>query len=239
MKLIGRTLAILGIGLTGALVHSWATPVVLEAPDARAGVTLPPRTPADNGTTTPSGDQTPTDQTPGDEPIDAPDEPTDPQGVGGTGDEPGAEPGEPGVGESGTDWRTLDPTTFATNLTLDQARFLYQYIDETDELGQPLVRFLDARGIEGVYETGHIAGALHLPYEGIAEWSAAFDEVVNGPTNLWVVVYCGGGDCDESKNVRVELSKYGFESVFIFEDGYPAWEAAGLPTATGGSPRGE
>ncbi|MFG0327602.1 MAG: rhodanese-like domain-containing protein [Phycisphaerales bacterium JB037] len=238
MKLIGRTLAILGLGLTGALVHSWATPVVLEAPDARAGVTLPPRTPIESGTTTPPGDQTPTEQTgqPGDEPTDTPE---DSQGVAGGGDQPGAEAGDPGTGGPATDWRTLDPTTFTTNLTLDQTRFLYQYIAETDDLGQPLVRFLDARGIGGVYEAGHIAGAVHLPYEGIAEWSAAFDEVVNGPTNIWVVVYCGGGDCDESKNVRVELSKYGFESVFIFEDGYPAWEAAGLPTATGALPWGE
>jgi len=46
------------------------------------------------------------------------------------------------------------------------------------------------------------------------------------------VIYCKGGDCDESLLVAQELKGMGF-TCHIFLDGYPAWSEAGYPTVKG------
>ncbi len=91
--------------------------------------------------------------------------------------------------------------------------------------------FVDARSLEDFTE-GHIPGAFWVPFE-------AFDNglppVVEGfdPTVMYFV-YCTGGDCHSSHHVGSMLSQLGFENVFVFEPGYPAWEEAGYEVATGG-----
>jgi len=95
--------------------------------------------------------------------------------------------------------------------------------------------FVDAR--EAVeYAEGHIAGAVSLP----------FDEAFKDPKKLAtidpgtkpIIVYCGGGDCEASRNLAYSLIDAGRKKVVIFEDGFPAWKAAGYAVATGKEPGG-
>jgi rhodanese-related sulfurtransferase len=95
--------------------------------------------------------------------------------------------------------------------------------------------FVDAR--EAVeYAEGHIAGAVSLP----------FDEAFKDPKKLAtidpgtkpIIVYCGGGDCEASRNLAYSLIDAGRKKVVIFEDGFPAWKTAGYPVATGKEPGG-
>jgi rhodanese-related sulfurtransferase len=51
-----------------------------------------------------------------------------------------------------------------------------------------------------------------------------------------VVVYCGGGACDASKNLVITLQNFGFSRFHIMTDGFPAWQQAGHPVAKGPSP---
>jgi len=95
--------------------------------------------------------------------------------------------------------------------------------------------FVDAR--EAVeYAEGHIAGAVSLP----------FDEAFKDPKKLAtidpgtkpIIVYCGGGDCEASRNLAYSLIDAGRKKVVIFEDGFPAWKTAGYAVATGKEPGG-
>jgi len=93
--------------------------------------------------------------------------------------------------------------------------------------------FVDARSAHE-YEESHIAGAISLP----------FDDVFRDPDlakklddrGLPVVAYCGGGDCDLSRNLAFSLIEAGHKRVLVFLDGLPAWEQAGLPVAKGTQP---
>ena len=49
----------------------------------------------------------------------------------------------------------------------------------------------------------------------------------------WIVIYCGGGDCDASHNLAQFLGLVGYNKCLIMKVGYPAWAQAGHPTATG------
>ena len=89
--------------------------------------------------------------------------------------------------------------------------------------------FLDARR-SSVYREGHIAGAR--PF---SVWEAGVDDKVraffgeghdpNGP----IVVYCSGGDCEDSHMLGQKLFFAGFNDVLVYKDGFPDWEARKNP----------
>lgn len=93
--------------------------------------------------------------------------------------------------------------------------------------------FVDAR-TAGEYAEGHIAGALHL----------SFDDVFKDPDlakklddrGLPIVAFCGGGDCDLSRNLAFTLIDAGHKRVLVFLDGMTGWTAAGLPVTKGPQP---
>jgi rhodanese-related sulfurtransferase len=91
--------------------------------------------------------------------------------------------------------------------------------------------FIDARRRDE-YEAGHVRDAFFLPAELFSGGARpeAMEYLV--PTDD-VVIYCGGGLCDASKNVAVMLQQFGFTRCRIMHEGYPAWASAGHPTATG------
>jgi rhodanese-related sulfurtransferase len=116
-----------------------------------------------------------------------------------------------------------DPTELPMNIGTAQSFLLY-------ETGQ--VDFVDARAAE-IYEAGHIAGAYSVPYTEAANRVARlYADGFLDPSRR-VVVYCIGGTCDESNYVVRALMQAGFEMIHIDDDGYPAWLAAGHPTAEG------
>lgn len=91
---------------------------------------------------------------------------------------------------------------------------------------------VDARRKEE-FVKGHIPGALSLDIR-------QFDQIF--PTvqprlllELPVVLYCGGGDCEDSHALAERLRGFGYEPL-IYSGGWEAWSAAKLPVETGESP---
>jgi rhodanese-related sulfurtransferase len=98
---------------------------------------------------------------------------------------------------------------------------------------QGLNIFVDARK-EDLYVEGHIPGAMHCdPYDAAAHVDAVLART-NGVER--VIVYCGGGDCEDSIFLCRELIDAGVpeDSVFLFPGGWKEWNAKQLPVETGG-----
>ena len=96
--------------------------------------------------------------------------------------------------------------------------------------------FLDARR-SAAYAQSHIAGAHCLPAweDGLAEkveQLALFTPDLKAP----VVVYCSGGDCQDSHLVAQKLWLAGFRNLRIYTDGYPDWQVKTRPIVQGDRP---
>jgi rhodanese-related sulfurtransferase len=98
------------------------------------------------------------------------------------------------------------------------------------------VLFLDARR-SSVYRDGHIPGA-----RSIAVWEADADEKVKAlyaegrNQSAPIVVYCSGGDCEDSHMLGEKLYFVGFDNVLVYKDGFPDWQKRGLPVHKGDQP---
>jgi rhodanese-related sulfurtransferase len=99
--------------------------------------------------------------------------------------------------------------------------------------------FLDARRTS-VYEQGHIAGAR--PY---SVWESDIDEKVNklfaerGDERQQaqpIVVYCSGGECEDSHMLAQKLWGIQFNNVYVYKDGFPDWQKHGAAVHTGSNP---
>lgn len=91
--------------------------------------------------------------------------------------------------------------------------------------------FLDARRSEA-FHTGHILGARSLP-----AWEANLSERIQRlamlapDPRLPVVIYCSGGDCQDSHLVAEALRPAGFVNLRIYREGYPDWVNRGGKTS--------
>jgi len=98
------------------------------------------------------------------------------------------------------------------------------------------VPFLDARR-SSVYRDGHISGAR--PF---SVWESDIDDKVKAffdeghDPNGVIVVYCSGGDCEDSHTLAQKLYMAGFDDVLVYKDGFPDWEKRGLPVSKGDKP---
>jgi rhodanese-related sulfurtransferase len=98
------------------------------------------------------------------------------------------------------------------------------------------VLFLDARR-SSVYRDGHIAGS-----RSISVWEADVDDKVRAlfsegrDQSAPIVVYCSGGDCEDSHMLGQKLYFVGYDNVLVYKDGYPDWQKRGLPVAKGDAP---
>lgn len=83
--------------------------------------------------------------------------------------------------------------------------------------------FIDARRTD-VYNAGHVKGARSMPV-----WEADIDDRVreffNEVTDQQqpIVVYCTGGNCEDSHMLAEKLWGAGFENVLVHTDGFPGW----------------
>jgi len=90
--------------------------------------------------------------------------------------------------------------------------------------------FVDSRR-KDVYVAGHVAGAFRAD---MVSFKAGDPMWVRGlPKEMILVVYCDGGDCDESEHVAQLLNASGFNAVYVMHDGFPGWKDAGHPVETG------
>ena len=96
--------------------------------------------------------------------------------------------------------------------------------------------FLDARR-SSVYAEGHIPGARSFPV-----WESDIDGRVKTffeeglDQNAPIVIYCSGGDCEDSHMLAEKLYMVGFNALYIDKDGYPGWTRRGLPVTKGPRP---
>jgi len=98
------------------------------------------------------------------------------------------------------------------------------------------VLVVDARRTK-VYEEGHVAGARNIsPWEGDAD--AKITALVNEGRDgaLPVVVYCSGGDCEDSHMLAQRLYGGGFNNLLVYKDGWPDWVRRGGKSAAGPEP---
>lgn len=92
---------------------------------------------------------------------------------------------------------------------------------------------LDARRTK-VYEEGHIAGAKSFPV-----WESDIDARVTALVGegrdgaIPVVLYCSGGDCEDSHMLAQKLFGAGFNNLLVYRDGWPDWQKRGGKSATG------
>jgi rhodanese-related sulfurtransferase len=94
------------------------------------------------------------------------------------------------------------------------------------------VIFVDARN-RRYYEEGHVPGALHLdhfyPDQSLAEVLPA------SMAAEVVVVYCNGGDCEDSEFVAIFLREAGVpgDRLRVYLGGMSEWREQGLPVELG------
>jgi rhodanese-related sulfurtransferase len=108
--------------------------------------------------------------------------------------------------------------------------------EEAESLFREGRLFLDARR-SSVYADGHIQGARSMPVwesDVVDRVKALYEEGLD--QNAPIVIYCSGGDCEDSHMLAEKLYMVGFNALFVDKDGYPGWVQRGLPMTKGGRP---
>lgn len=98
--------------------------------------------------------------------------------------------------------------------------------------------FVDARDDEH-YQAGHIPGAYQFDSYHMEKYLMATLPACLAATN--VVVYCNGGDCEDSEFTAITLNQAGMplDKLFIYAGGFPQWATNGLPVETGDRASGQ
>ena len=92
---------------------------------------------------------------------------------------------------------------------------------------------LDARRTKD-YEQGHIVRA-----RSFSVWESDIDARVTALVgegrdgSIPVVLYCSGGDCEDSHMLARKLFGAGFNNLLVYSDGWPDWQKRGGKSTTG------
>ena len=81
--------------------------------------------------------------------------------------------------------------------------------------------FIDARKPE-LYAEGHIYGAINMPNSDLMGFVQQVIDLV--PPEELVIVYCGGGDCEASHDVKEFLQAYEYNNMKIYTNGWAELE---------------
>jgi len=114
---------------------------------------------------------------------------------------------------------------------IDSKEALQLFHDPQHE--QELIVFVDARD-DRHYQEGHIPGAYQFDrYYPEKHLPAVLPACLNATT---IVVYCAGGNCEDSRFAAVALRDAGVaqERLFVYAGGMTEWAANGLPVEVGG-----
>ncbi len=106
------------------------------------------------------------------------------------------------------------------------------------EYQQKTVLFVDARDDEH-YKAGHIPGAYQLYYYQPEPYLPALLPLTQVAEKI--VVYCNGGDCEDSELTAVLLQNTGVspQKISVYGGGFNEWKTKGMPVATGERLSGE
>lgn len=85
--------------------------------------------------------------------------------------------------------------------------------------------FVDLRK-ESMWNSGRVPGAIWLDFKKAFSQEALAEEVAKDEK---VVFYCSGVRCPRSSKAAVKALKWGYQDVYYFREGYPAWKKAGYP----------
>lgn len=208
--------ALVALGAVAGYVDHTRRPVMVNPPEI-APLPATPKAPekpaASPDAPRPKENDKPIAATPSDAPAQPTREPTEEPAV-------ATEPPEAPAGER------IDPELVKQgHITVEQAFALFS--------AEPPAYFLDARR-KDVYEAGHVAGAFRLPLEAFKGQQPAHLDVM--PREEVYVVYCEGGNCDESVAVQKQLLLAAYTKVYVMHAGYPGWVKAGHPTEVGEDP---
>lgn len=81
---------------------------------------------------------------------------------------------------------------------------------------------IDTLGPEN-YKSGHIPGAINIPYKDLARKIDALDK------NATIVTYCANYICQASSKAAEILLRAGFKTVYDYKGGVYEWKESGLP----------
>lgn len=107
---------------------------------------------------------------------------------------------------------------------------------EIDSLFDSGALFLDARR-SSEFRQGHIPRARSVPV-----WEAGLDDKIKAlfselpDQSVPIVVYCNGGECEDSHELGQRLYLVGFDGVRVYRDGFPDWVKRKRPVSTGATP---
>lgn len=126
------------------------------------------------------------------------------------------------------------PTLSVASVESASSPFRDTSSQEAWEAFQAGARFLDARRTAD-YRAGHVVGAWCAPvWESDLEARITAFEAGSGASySDTLVLYCGGGDCQDSHLLAGKLLALGYRNLRIYREGYPDWTAKGRPTRTG------
>jgi|SRR5215471_6015296 len=101
--------------------------------------------------------------------------------------------------------------------------------------GQHLVVFIDARD-DKHYAEGHIPGAYQFDHYHPEKYLATIFPVCQSAEQ--VIVYCNGGDCEDSEYAAIMLRDAGIpnQKLFVYSGGITEWTAKKFPLETGAQP---
>ncbi len=95
--------------------------------------------------------------------------------------------------------------------------------------------FVDARN-DHLYEEGHIPGAVQCDHYRLNDY---IDDVLPPARQVEkVIVYCNGGDCEDSIFMCGDLveNDIPFERVYLYPGGWKQWVKNGMPVVKGKEP---
>ena len=94
--------------------------------------------------------------------------------------------------------------------------------------------FLDARRSED-YLAGHLPGSWSVPVweADVADRITEFEARVRPAPRDPIVIYCSGGDCEDSRLLARKLVELGYRHLLIYRDGFPDWAAQRRPVSRG------
>lgn len=75
-----------------------------------------------------------------------------------------------------------------------------------------------------VYASGHINGAINIPDD---EFDELAKQMLPKDKNTELIFYCGGMHCALSANSAEKAIKLGYKNAKVYQEGTPAWKAAG------------
>lgn len=90
--------------------------------------------------------------------------------------------------------------------------------------------FVDARKME-LFEESHVAGAFKIELHDFEQGDPQILMLI--PRDSQVVIYCTGGNCDESEKVAQMMQGSGYSKCYVMHDGLPGWQAMGWPVEQG------